>query len=68
MSIRIHHIWNTMDAAEKAVTIGSLAILALVLLFALIAGMTMSARRSEMDARLQIGLALGELHRRPGRK
>lgn len=30
--------------------------------------MTTSASRSEMDARLQIGRALGELHKRPVRK
>lgn len=68
MSSSIHHIWNTMDAANKAVTIGSLAILAFVLIFALLFGMYSSYKRSEMEARLQIGLTLGELHRRPGRK
>lgn len=68
MSSRIHHIWDSMDAVDKAVTVGSLTILALVLFFSLIYGMSMSSKRSEMEARLQIDLTLSELHRRPGRK
>jgi hypothetical protein len=63
----VHHIWNSMDTAEKAVTIGSLTVLVLVLFFALLSGMYSSYKRSEMEARLQIGLTLGELPKRPGR-
>lgn len=64
----IHHAWNSMNTGSKAVTIGSLAVLALVLLFALLSGMYTSYRRSEMNARLQIGLALYEHNKRHSRK
>lgn len=68
MSGRIHQIWDNMDTVDKAVTVGSLTIVAIALITFLLSGMFMSYKRSEMEARLQIGLALGELHRRPGRK
>lgn len=68
MSGRIHQIWDNMDTVDKAVTVGSLSIVAIALITFLLSGMFMSYKRSEMEARLQIGLALGELHGRPDRK